>query len=269
MQNKALVIILVIFWGVEASQGHAEVTFAIETSQGIVSIVDPVSGERTFVSSIGGGNGIASATHDPFTDTTYVIAGNNLMTLNRFEGSLALIGALDRPNMRAVAFDHSTRRLWGATSQQLLLFDETDGSSTVVGDFGLIATDLSFDPTSDVLYGVSNISNSLFTVDTSTGAATLSDQTIGFEGATALTIDSMGNAFGTDLGPSLGFTQYLSIDTDTGIANPIGDRIQSELYTAVFSASASPSAIPEPAVGIVLGSFLCIGVMRRGQRVAR
>ena len=98
--------------------------------------------------------------------------------------------------------------------------DRANGAGTVVGDTGFNWNFrfLCAHPVTDVLYGGRD--NALFTIDRTTGAATLVGNMTGVGGQiTALAIDSQGNAYCT----SLGNTSLYSLDLATVEATHIGD----------------------------------------------
>jgi hypothetical protein len=63
----------------------------------------------------------------------------------------------------------------GANSSTLYTIDVTSGAATTVGDIGFaMVGGISFNPLNGLLYGVTNGTNSLITINTTTGAGTLS-----------------------------------------------------------------------------------------------
>jgi hypothetical protein len=100
--------------------------------------------------------------------------------------------------------------------------DPTTGAATFVGPFnvdGLMAS-LAYDPTKDVLYGTTTASNNLYSINRSTGAATLIGS-LGAELMHGLAFDpSTQTLYGT-YGVSGGDGLY-SIDTATGAAALVG-----------------------------------------------
>ncbi|MEM6366198.1 MAG: PEP-CTERM sorting domain-containing protein [Planctomycetota bacterium] len=241
---------------------HAEVVFGIDALSGDVAVFDLVTGAPTVVSNIGDGISIGGATHDPLTDTTYFIGNGDLMTLDRFTGAVGVATNLDRSDIVGLAFNADTGQLWGASSRDLFLINQSTGQTDLIGGFGLIATDLAYDRVTSTLFGLSNIENSLFRVDTSTGAATLADNSIGFQGPTALAIDVFGEAIATEFGGSLQYTQLLDVDLQSGEGTAIGGQEPSTLYRALFNAT----AIPEPTSAVLILAIAGVAFVRRGRR---
>jgi hypothetical protein len=62
----------------------------------------------------------------------------------------------------------------GGTASSLYTIDASTGASTLVGAIGFNeVVSIDFDPTSGILYGISNASRALITINTTTGAGTL------------------------------------------------------------------------------------------------
>jgi hypothetical protein len=109
------------------------------------------------------------------TNADVPIAGN-LYTVNLANGQAALVGAIRLPGAKAVgvtgmAFHPQTGTLYGITSEQspnsphaLVTIDATNGAATIVGDLGLVGSDLAFDA-KGTLYVWMQGSSQLGTVD--------------------------------------------------------------------------------------------------------
>jgi len=136
--------------------------------------------------------------------------------------------------MTGLAFDPVSGVLYGSsanansdttTRAQLVTINPASGLVTPIGGFGLAAggtmTDIAFDPVTHVLYGLpSNGGASLFTIDKSTGQATLVGSSI-FTATNGggLAISSASIVYGTPLPANFG-TYDKTTGAYTDIANP-------------------------------------------------
>ncbi|MFQ5599424.1 MAG: FlgD immunoglobulin-like domain containing protein [Candidatus Krumholzibacteriia bacterium] len=98
-------------------------------------------------------------------------------------GVATLVGSLGANflTVEAIAVQPSTQRVFAVDDNRLLEVDPLDGSGTLIGPTGFSDIDgIAFQPGTEVLYGVTNASHDLLTIDTSTGAGTLvNDQILG------------------------------------------------------------------------------------------
>jgi hypothetical protein len=105
----------------------------------------------------------------------YATNGGTWLKVNPVTGAFTTFGS-NVLGLYDIAFD-STGVLWGSTGDALYTFDLTTGAATFKGTLStagqLAISGIAFDE-NDVLFGVSNTLNSrLFTINTSTYAATL------------------------------------------------------------------------------------------------
>ncbi|HLX22741.1 MAG TPA: hypothetical protein VKR38_05290 [Usitatibacter sp.] len=110
------------------------------------------------------------------------IAGN-LYSVNLANGQATLVGAIRLPNAKPVgvtgmAFHPQTGVLYGITSElspnsphSLVIIDATNGKATLVGDLGLIGSDLAFN-SKGTLYIWMQATSQLGTVDPSSAVVT-------------------------------------------------------------------------------------------------
>jgi subtilisin-like proprotein convertase family protein len=90
--------------------------------------------------------------------------------------------------------------LTAAPSNSLFRIDRSTGAATLIGALGLSVTegDLSFDPTTGVLYGISTAGRNLFVVDTLTGQGSVVGS-VGTSGdLSAIAFDARGNLYVLD-----------------------------------------------------------------------
>ncbi len=143
------------------------------SAQRSLQVIDAKTGEATQVGP-SGGPAISGMTYDPITDTLYAasFSTGKLYTLDKANGTPTEIGSA--PNVVALAFDLSTRMLFGTDrSSDLYAIDPATGDGTLIGPTGFADVQgLTFDRTTNTLYGVEWVSDSLLTIDVATGEAT-------------------------------------------------------------------------------------------------
>jgi hypothetical protein len=167
-------------------------------------------------------------------------AAGELYKINPANGAtLTDIGPLnDSSNrnfgMTALAFDPVSGVLYGSsgnantdttTRGELVSINPASGLVTDIGNFGVpggTMTDLAFDPTSHVLYGLTSAGGArLCTIDTSTGAATLvGNSGIAFTNGGGIAINSASVLYASPLPQNFG-TYDLTTGAYTNIAEPL------------------------------------------------
>ena len=139
-------------------------------------------------------------------------------TIKAISGHEALFGGLA---IDAAADLYSIDGYNDQFSDRLFRIDRETGDGEVVGETGFNWNFrcVTVHPQTDVLYGTRD--NQLFTLDRSTGAATLVASITGptLDQMTAMTIASDGTAYGTDIGD----TGLFTIDLATGAATHVGN----------------------------------------------
>lgn len=127
-------------------------------------------------------------------------------------GPLNDAGALNY-GMTGLAFDPVTQQLYGSTAHgggsdasthdKLVTINPATGLVTPIGPFnvptGGTMTDISFDPTTDTLYGIGSVGGAhLYSINTVTGQATkVGDSGFGFTTGGGIAIDSTGIVYGS------------------------------------------------------------------------
>jgi hypothetical protein len=136
--------------------------------------------------------------------------GHNLYRINPTTGVGALIGDMGL-GVTGLAVRPSTGALYGSTATgnlagtigrgSLVIINPTTGAPTLVGSFGLGGTstlaDLSFDPSTGLLYGWSSGPNGdLYTVNLATGAATkVGESNLTLMGGNGLAFNEAGSLY--------------------------------------------------------------------------
>jgi hypothetical protein len=124
-----------------------------------------------------------------------------IWTINPFDGSMTMVGSYDPYgtglSFNGLAYDPTTNKLFACSSTDLYIVDMSTGASTHVGSFGIsgsLMIGIAFDAYGN-LYGTELTTDSLYTINTLGGSATL----VG-----SLNID-------------INYAQDMSFDLDTGI----------------------------------------------------
>jgi hypothetical protein len=97
---------------------------------------------------------------------------------------------------------------------QLGTVDVATGDATVIGNMGVVMTDIAFDPTGN-LYGISF--NNLYSINRTTAASTLIGS-LGLNGANALVFATDGTLYAA----SFNTTNLYTVNTSTGLATSLG-----------------------------------------------
>jgi hypothetical protein len=135
--------------------------------------VDPATGNVTFVAKTNNQSGAASLASKPGGGTLYLADHINLYTVDPLTGAATVIGSDGIPPAAHNLFDIGFGPdgvLYGFYTTTLYRFNTGTGVATVIGSTGFPIYDLF--PADGILYGLDNSAN-LFSVNTSTGAATL------------------------------------------------------------------------------------------------
>lgn len=98
---------------------------------------------------------------------------------------------------------------------------------TPIGPFGAVMTDITIDPKTGIMYGVSGYNQKFYTISTKTGLATQTGSTgIGFQNGGGFASNSKGALYGVSY-----FSTY-SYDKTTGAAKRIGSTLLPNLVRA-------------------------------------
>jgi hypothetical protein len=127
------------------------------------------------------------------------------------------------------------------------------GTITQIGDMGVVMDDLAYDSNHGILYGVS--SSALYTINTSTGAATLVGS-LGFtNGDLGLGYDGLNDTLYLNIG---GTTHSLyTVNTATGSATLVGNNGSTVIIDGLADLNVTP-AVPEPAGAALLAAGLLV-----------
>jgi hypothetical protein len=133
-------------------------------------------------------NTIAASTTDLLTGGTwakgewwaceYGYGGNpNIWVINPTTGAVHLIGSYDPTglglNLNGLAYDHNTQKMYGCSGGELYQVSMNNGAATLIGSFGGINLMIGIAcDNSGTLYGVDLETDSLYDIDSATGAAT-------------------------------------------------------------------------------------------------
>ncbi|MGB5873686.1 MAG: choice-of-anchor D domain-containing protein [Bacteroidota bacterium] len=166
---------------------------------------------------------------DPSTDC-------RLWRVDAASGASVLIAPTGLFYIHALAFDVNdvlyAVDMW---SRDLYIVNDSTAASTLIGSPGVAVRGLAFDPTDNTLWASVGGEDSIFTIDVSTGSATLVGKT-GLGGGTPdLCFDRLGNLYASKGGGD-GPNNLISIDKSTGagsVIGPIGFTSVSGLATRI------------------------------------
>ncbi|MGE3171744.1 MAG: hypothetical protein AB7O97_03900 [Planctomycetota bacterium] len=161
----------------------AQSLISVETTNSrAVSRVDRATGVKTVYAAMSTNISTCGAlAHDWINNVLYAASTSNdsLYTFDANTGEATLIGAFGDTTivMHGMEFDSSTGTLYGvsgSTNNNLYTLDVNTGAETLVGSTGLSSfTNLCYDVLHDVMYATNSGSDSWYSIDRITGAATL------------------------------------------------------------------------------------------------
>jgi uncharacterized protein YjiK len=205
--------------------------YSVELFRNRLHSFDPTSGLLTEVGQIP----LEEITGLAFdgSDRLFAVAGEEaiLYELDPANGGiLATIGNTGFFNVRGLAFHPMTGTLFAHAHDPatLVTISTTDGSTSAVGASGLGGTvlDMGFDPVTEILYGINDSDDDIYTFDTMTGAGTR----LGELGI--WTDDSALESDGTKLYMQRWRYEIWTVDTVTGAGTFTGwARFAGQLYT--------------------------------------
>ena len=151
-------------------------SFFATPSGGSLYRIDVVNKTATAIGSYTADVYIDGLAYNENTGVLYATDDIDLYTINITTGADSFIGNLGTGSMWALDYDSSLNKLIGVNFGTQAMYDisMTDASKTWIGNTGdYRITDIWYDPVSGTMYGVGNLPNQLFTLNTSTGAATV------------------------------------------------------------------------------------------------
>lgn len=199
--------------------------------------VGPVGGNRIYGASIQPSTGIIVA--------AVISAGvTPLIRINTASGIGYSSVTVPIYNIRAIAFD-SNGDLYGATySGDLYLIDYSTGDATLIGQTGInTLSSLAINPIDGQLWGTP-VNDAIYKIDKSNANATLVGNT-GFSQTPAIAFDSDGNLFGSSRLSQTISSDFILIDTTTGIGTFIGPIGYSAVSGLVIKGSLLISDVEE------------------------
>ncbi|MCY2961189.1 MAG: hypothetical protein NTY35_13595 [Planctomycetota bacterium] len=226
-----------------AAAAQAGRLIAVDTSRALYD-VDIATGAKTLIGTVSAGAGTPSGlTRDPASGTIYLCSSSvdSLFRLDIATGSATVVGPFGSTTivMHGLEWDSGLNTLWGASNGNLFQISPTSGAAMQVGTSGLTSfTNLGYVPATDTLYAASSSTDSLLTVNRSTGAMA----TIGPFGAGAA--NSSGLAYDTDNGvmymiDSTADNLY-TVNLGTGAATVVGPTGTGSLQGLVYIPGTTP-----------------------------
>ena len=200
-----------------------------ETENGVTLTINKTTGEGTV---LGESNftDLRSLTTSPLSSVTYGIStrntGTDLVRINGTGGDGFTQYTLDLGNMAGITFD-STGVLYGAKqSGEIYTIDLSDGSYSLVTTASIQLDAIEIDPFSNILYGVPKVvigaKDKIYTIDMTSGDATLVGQTGFGKRTNDMAFDEMGELYGV-IGGENESGQLIKINTTDGSGTMVGD----------------------------------------------
>ena len=165
---------------------QASQIFTVAISTGDFYEIDADSGASTFIGNTGVSS-LGAMTYNRHTNTIYAIGRSGgvsrLYTIDQETGLGTQVGELgDIRSSAAMAYDSSTRTLYAfdssASKRSLYSIDMNTAETTLIAANSSIGTfaGMTYDSANDVLWGVGNGNNELFTLDRNTADISIVDQ---------------------------------------------------------------------------------------------
>lgn len=216
--------------------------------------IDPLTGDTTLIGATGF-NEIVSIDFDPVSGLLYGISNlNNLVTINTMTGVATAVAAAPSFKSPDMTFtSDGTLYTWSEPGpDNLNSVDLGTGVATEIGSNPLSTYQMGLDANSaDVIYGKS--ANSLFTVDSVTGATTDVGIIAGGDLDNILAFDEFDNLFSFERGVGL-----FGIDIGALTASFIGSADGVNFAALAFAPVPVPAALP-----LLVTAIGGLGFMRR------
>lgn len=282
-KSRLLASVCVIIFGFTTISSHASLVaeaigsnfYQIDEQTGAATLLTTSNSPRSF----GAGTGLAFLDNTLYaTDAFRRVSGigtSSTVTVDLSTGSQTFVSNQDgNSNWMGLAGNQADDVLYSINidAGNILKTLSASGTITSVGATGIQGRGMAYDDANEILYamGVGFTNPALYTVDTSTGTATLVGST-GFTG----NVTAQGLAYDEDNKilywladanlSSAGGTNLYSLNTQTGLASLVGDTGLS------FGAGLAwmPTPVPLPGAVWLFGSgLLCLVGMARRKKAA-
>ncbi len=243
MQQLTFVAILFLLCSPQTSAG-AETGIALADSgvfyattghmgpnPGSLITIEPSNGAGTLIGSTGitGAFGAAvPALAIKSTGEMYATSSDTSADLYRIDaltGAGTFVANIGLAYSDALAFDGNNILYAIDGDGNLYIVDDQTGATTFIGPTGVFIRGMEFDPTTGILWGGNGSTapdDGVYTIDVTTGAATLVGNFGLNHNAPAILFDQTGNLYGA-IGGGAEPNQLISIDKTTGAGTIIGD----------------------------------------------
>ena len=290
MKKQFLALLVLGCLAALAPAAHAQTLYAATGSNGVAGNLYTINATTAVATLVGpvliGSSpvGLTALALNPVTGVLYGLTTNDgpspnrsLVTVNPATGAAVLIGSIGANAAGDMAFNSSgVLFAWPKSGGNLVTINLTTGASTVVGPTGAPFVNggaVSF--VGGVLYAAVGGSNGpLYTVNTSTGAATAGPTLTGAPidgGMAAMTTSGGGVLYAVDSDMSGATTSRLvTINATTGAVTQVGALLPTDTDALAFAVTLAPAAVVPTlstlgilALGLVLAAVGLLLVSRR------
>jgi len=171
-----------------SAQAQSTVVYAVEYNQSInrFGTIDLLNGNFTRIASIGNAK-INDIAYCPANGTLYGISNSSvLVTLNKTNGAITKVANFSTNNIQSLAFRPSDGALFGATQNRLYRINPTNGTATLVGNYGnahnlgSTGQNIRFAQDGNLYVSNTGTNTDIYRVNTASGAATWMGEAVGY-----------------------------------------------------------------------------------------
>jgi hypothetical protein len=256
---KKLITALCIFIPIILTNSNAQLAgttiYGVDPLTDEFVVIDRNTGAITSVGPIGLSAFFNGLAYDSSSDIFYCTDDFNdiLLSIDPANGTGTPIGPLGF-SPRGLAYDSSTDTLFAVGDDQLFAIDRSTGAGTSIGVLGFSGgvNGITYNPTSDTLFGIEAFSDQLITIDRNTGNANIVGPLgAAFTAVTSLTYDALTDALFAFSFSAGSPGDLIAIDQITGAASIVG-ATSSENISGLTVGPIVPNVVtPQRAVDLV------------------
>jgi Domain of unknown function (DUF4394)/PEP-CTERM motif len=228
--------------------------YAMDDATNSLYTIDPNTYALTLVGYTGVATGdFGDMAYDPSSGTAYWIAGrgnDSLYTLNLNTGAASLVGPYGIDDMFALAYDPTTKMLYGdATNGNFYSISTSNGKATLIGSNGVYPGGMTFNSTTgQLILTMAGGTGNFYSINPATGAATL----LGSPGF----INDNGVAWDPDKGVYFvdDWSGNLYQVDPNGWKLSVVSQLNGDPFDGIIYPSGSGGSTPEPASLVLFGT---------------